>query len=197
VITRRDGVPQTRAAGLDDSARDAQGNCRAASQTTTSMECSPRVLATGRLPVTNARCRARGATIPLHTTKRTPRSLESSPRALHPPRTHISSCRRRLGIIPSMPTRKEPAHTYPTLTYAEANAWRDLHRQLARTRSLQDAKKVAARATPPHAKRFYAHLRSFVRTLKPPRRGTRSELYVYGKLRLRFAKAAGRRLVRG
>jgi hypothetical protein len=92
-----------------------------------------------------------------------------------------------------MPKRKESAHTYPSLTYGEAKAWRDLHRQLARTRTLHDAKKVAAQAIPPHAKRFYSHLRSFVRTLKPPRRGTRSELYVYGKLRLRFAKAAGRR----
>jgi hypothetical protein len=99
-----------------------------------------------------------------------------------------------------MPTGKKSSHTSPTLTYAEANAWRDLHRQLARTRTLQDAKKVAAQAAPPHAKRFYAHLRSFVRTLKPPRHGTRSELYVYGKLRLRFAhhtQTAGGRAVRG
>jgi len=84
-----------------------------------------------------------------------------------------------------MPTRKTGARTYPTITKAEA--WRDLHRQLARTRTLQDAKDIAAQAAPPHAKRFYTHLRSFVRTLKSPRRGTRSELYVYGKLRLRFA----------
>ena len=76
---------------------------------------------------------------------------------------------------------------YPTITRAEAEAWRDLHRQLARTRTLQDAKDIAVKAAPPHAKRFYAHLRSFVRTLKSPRRGTRSELYVYRKLRLRFA----------
>ena len=86
-----------------------------------------------------------------------------------------------------MPTRKADARTYPTITRAEAEAWRDLHRQLARTRTLQDAKDIAAQAAPPHAKRFYAHLRSFVRTLKSPRRGTRSELHVYGKLRLRFA----------
>jgi hypothetical protein len=86
-----------------------------------------------------------------------------------------------------MPTRKTDARTYPTITRAEAEAWRDLHRQLASTRTLQDAKDIAAQAAPPHAKRFYTHLRSFVRTLKPPRRGTRSELYVYGKLRLRFA----------
>ena len=91
-----------------------------------------------------------------------------------------------------MPTRKTDAHTYPTITPAEAAAWRHLHRELARTRTLQDAKEVAAQAAPPHAKRFYAHLRSFVRTLKPPRYGTRSELYVYGKLRLRFTQAAGR-----
>ena len=32
-------------------------------------------------------------------------------------------------------------------------------------RTLQDAKTIAAQAAPPHAKRFYAHLRSFVRTL--------------------------------
>src|SRR5262249_33520118 len=76
---------------------------------------------------------------------------------------------------------------YPTITRAEAEAWRDLHRQLARTRTLQDAKDIAAQAAPPHAKRFYSHLRSFVRTLKTPRRGTRSELYVYGKLRVQFA----------
>src|SRR3979490_1298811 len=82
-----------------------------------------------------------------------------------------------------MPTRKTDARTYPTITRAEAEAWRDLHRQLARTRTLQDAKDIAAQAAPPHAKRFYAHLRSFVRTLKSPRRGTRSELHVYGKLR--------------
>lgn len=88
-----------------------------------------------------------------------------------------------------MPTRKADARAYPTLTSAEAEAWRDLHRQLARTRTLQDAKDIAAQAAPPHAKRFYAHLRSFVRTLKSPRRGTRSELHVYGKLRLRFANA--------
>ena len=90
-----------------------------------------------------------------------------------------------------MPTRKTDARTYLTITRAEADAWRDLHRQLARTRTIQDAKDIAAQAVPPHAKRFYTHLRSFVRTLKPPRRGTRSELYVYGKLRLRFAN--GRR----
>jgi hypothetical protein len=63
-----------------------------------------------------------------------------------------------------MPTRKADARAYPTLTSAEAEAWRDLHRQLARTRTLQDAKDIAAQAAPPHAKRFYAHLRSFVRT---------------------------------
>ena len=87
----------------------------------------------------------------------------------------------------AMPTRQAAARTYPTITRAEASAWRDLHRQLAKTRTLQDAKNLAAQPAPPHAKRFYAHLRSFVRTLKSPRRGTRSELYVYGKLRLRFA----------
>jgi hypothetical protein len=86
-----------------------------------------------------------------------------------------------------MPTRRADARMYPTITRAEAEAWRDLHRQLARTRTLQDAKDIAAQAAPPHAKRFYAHLRSFVRTLKSPRRGTRSERYVYDKLRLRFA----------
>jgi hypothetical protein len=85
-----------------------------------------------------------------------------------------------------MPTRND-ARTYPTITRAEAEAWRDLHRQLARTRTLQDVKDIAAQAPPPHAKRFYAHLRSFVRTLEPPRRATRSELYVYRKLGLRFA----------
>ena len=63
------------------------------------------------------------------------------------------------------------------------------HRQLAGTRTLQDAKDIAAQAAPPQAERFYAHLRSFVRTLESPRRGTRSELYVYGKLRRRFANA--------
>jgi hypothetical protein len=91
-----------------------------------------------------------------------------------------------------MPTQKTGARTYPTLTRAEADAWRDLHRQLAKTRTLHDAKDIAAQAAPPHAKRFYAHLRSFVRTLKPPRHGTRSEQYVYGKLRLRFAVTKGR-----
>ena len=90
-----------------------------------------------------------------------------------------------------MPTRNARARTYPTITRAEAEAWRKLHRQLARTRTLEDAKDIAEQAAPPHGKRFYAHLRSFVRTLKPPRRGTRSELYVYAKLRLRFAN--GRR----
>ena len=54
-----------------------------------------------------------------------------------------------------MPTRKTDARTYPTLTRAEADAWRNLHRQLARTRTLQDAKEVATQAAPPHAKRFY------------------------------------------
>jgi hypothetical protein len=85
-----------------------------------------------------------------------------------------------------MPTRKTAARTYPTLTRAEAEAWRDLHRQLSSTRTLQDAKEIAAQAVPAHAERFYAHLRSFLRTLNLPRHGTRSELYVYGKLRLRF-----------
>jgi hypothetical protein len=85
-----------------------------------------------------------------------------------------------------MLARKTDARTFPLITRAEAAAWRDLHRQLARTRTLQDAKDIAAQAAPPHAERFYTHLRSFVRTLKLPRRGTRSELYVYGKLRLRF-----------
>ena len=83
--------------------------------------------------------------------------------------------------------RKADARTYPTMTRAQADAWRDLHRQLARVRTLQDAKDIAAQTAPPHARRFYTPLRSFVRTLKSPRRGTRSELYVYGKLRLRFA----------
>jgi hypothetical protein len=69
-----------------------------------------------------------------------------------------------------MPTRKANAPLYQTITRAEAEAWRDLHRQLARTRTLQDAKDIAAQPPPPHAKRFYAHLRSFVRTLKSPRR---------------------------
>ena len=87
----------------------------------------------------------------------------------------------------AMRTRKADARTYAMITRAEAEAWRDLHRQLARTRTLKDAKDIAAQSAPPHAKRFYAHLRSFVRTLKSPRRGTRSELYVYRKLRLRFA----------
>ena len=94
-----------------------------------------------------------------------------------------------------MPTRKTDARTYPTLTRAEADAWRNLHRQLARTRTLQDAKEVATQAAPPHAKRFYAHLRFFVRTLKPPRHGTRSELYVYRKLRLRFTHNARQAVV--
>jgi hypothetical protein len=85
-----------------------------------------------------------------------------------------------------MSPRNTDARTIPSITRAEADAWRDLHRQLARTRTLQDAKEVAAQTAPPHAKRFYAHLRSFVRTLKPPRYGSRSEQHVYGKLRLRF-----------
>jgi hypothetical protein len=84
--------------------------------------------------------------------------------------------------------KKAAARTYPTLTRAEAAAWRDLHRQFAKARTLKDAKAIAAQTAPPHAKRFYAHLRSFVRTLTPPRRGTRSEIYVYRKLRLRFTK---------
>ena len=95
-----------------------------------------------------------------------------------------------------MAGRKTDGRTYPTITRAEAEAWRDLHRQLARARTLQDAKEIAAQPAPPHAKRFYAHLRSFVRTLTPPRRGTRSELHVYGKLRLRFADGGQHRLGR-
>lgn len=90
-----------------------------------------------------------------------------------------------------MRTRKTDTRTYPTLTRAEAHAWRDLHRQLAGARTPEDAKRIAAQDAPPHATRFYAHLRSFIRTLEPPRRGTRSELYVYEKLRLRFAGAEG------
>src|SRR4029078_12147843 len=96
------------------------------------------------------------------------------------------------GIICAMAARKADARTYPTITRAEAEAWRDLHRQRARTRPLQDAKAIPAQAAPPHATRFYAHLRSFVRTLKSPRRGTRSELYVYDRLRLRFANGRQR-----
>ena len=92
-----------------------------------------------------------------------------------------------------MSTRKTAARAYPTLTHAEAAAWRDLHRPLARTRTLEDAKEIAAQPGQPNAKRFYAHLRSFVRTLKPPRGGTRSERYVYKKLRLRFTRAKGNR----
>src|ERR1051325_6261691 len=91
---------------------------------------------------------------------------------------------------------RKPRHSVAeraTLTRAQADAWRDLHRQLARTRTLPDAKRVAARAAPPHAPRFYARLRSFVRTLQPPRHGTRSERYVYRKLRLRFAPRSPRR----
>jgi hypothetical protein len=101
--------------------------------------------------------------------------------------------RRPLAVLRyhlAMPTRKADARTYPAITRAEAEAWRDLHRQLARARTLQDARDIAAQAAPPHGRRFYTHLRSFVRTLESPRRGTRSELYVYGKLRLRFAKGA-------
>ena len=86
----------------------------------------------------------------------------------------------------AVPARKVDTRTYPTVTRAEAEAWRDLHRQLSKTRTLQDAKDIAAQTAPPHAQRFYAHLRSFVRTLQSPRHGTRSELYVYDKLRLRF-----------
>ena len=87
-----------------------------------------------------------------------------------------------------MPKRKTDARTrtYPTITPGEAEAWRDLHRQLASTRTIQDAKAIAAQVAPAHAERFYAHLRSFVRTLHLPRYGSRSERYVYGKLRLRF-----------
>ena len=58
-----------------------------------------------------------------------------------------------------MPTRKTDARTYPTVTRAEAEAWRDMHRQLARARTLQYAKDIAAQAAPPHAKRFYTHVR--------------------------------------
>jgi hypothetical protein len=90
----------------------------------------------------------------------------------------------------AMPAPKTDARAYPTLTRAEADAWRALHRQLARTQTLQDAQDIAAQAAPAHAKRFYARLRSFVRTLNLPRHGTRSELYVYRKLRLRFAASA-------
>ena len=82
--------------------------------------------------------------------------------------------------------RKPNARTYPAITRAEAEAWRDLHRQLAKARTLRDAKEIAAQTAPPHAERFYAHLRSFVRTLKLPRRATRSEMHVYRKLRLRL-----------
>ena len=88
-----------------------------------------------------------------------------------------------------MPARRADARTYPTVTRAEAKAWRDLHRQLAGTRILQDAKDIASQAAPAHAKRFYTHLRSFVRTLTSPRHGTRSELHVYGKLRFRLANS--------
>jgi hypothetical protein len=89
-----------------------------------------------------------------------------------------------------MPAPKADARAYPTLTRAEVAAWRELHRQLAGTQTLQEAKDIAAQAAPPHATRFYAHLRSFVRTLDLPAQGTRSELYVYRKLRVRFTASA-------
>ena len=91
----------------------------------------------------------------------------STPRLLREDGRGISSPV-RCAYHPSMPTRKTEARSYPTVTRAEANAWRTLHRQLARTRTLEDAKEVATQAAPPPAKHFYAHLRSFVRTLQPP-----------------------------
>jgi hypothetical protein len=92
-----------------------------------------------------------------------------------------------------MPARTKDAHSYPALTRAEADAWRDLHRQLATARTLRDVQEIAAQTAPPQGKRVYAHLRSFVRTLTPPRHATRSEHYVYNKLRLRLAAAANQR----
>lgn len=86
-----------------------------------------------------------------------------------------------------MSPRKAVARTYATITRAEADAWRDLHRQLASARTLECAKEIAAQSPPANAKRFYTHLRSFVGTLNVPRQGTLSELYVYSKLRRRFA----------
>ena len=93
-------------------------------------------------------------------------------------------------MILAMPTRKDAARTYATVTRAEAEAWRELHRQLARTRTLQDAKAIAKQVAPANAKRFYTHLRSFVRTLDVPPKGTRSEQYVYAKLRVRFTASS-------
>jgi hypothetical protein len=86
--------------------------------------------------------------------------------------------------------RKATAKPRPQ-TRAEAEAWRALHRQLARTKTRSDAEKVAAQVPPPHTKRFYSNLRYFVRTLAPPRGATRSERFVYRKLRLRFSAAVG------
>src|SRR3954465_12251176 len=99
-------------------------------------------------------------------------------------RTSLCMLAPSFGYHLAMRTRNADARSYPTLTRAETAAWRDLHRQLANTRTLEDAKGIAAQAVPAHAKRFYAHLRSFVRTLNVPRRGTRSERHVYGKLRV-------------
>ena len=72
------------------------------------------------------------------------------------------------------------------LTRPEAEAWRDLHRKLAKTKTRRDAARIAAMVPPPNARRFYANLRHFLRALNPPRVATRSELYVYRKLRNRY-----------
>ena len=72
------------------------------------------------------------------------------------------------------------------LTRAQADAWRALHRQLARTKTRRDAQRVAKQVAPPHAKPFYVHLRYFLQTDKTPRGATRSERYVYRKLLVRY-----------
>jgi hypothetical protein len=85
-----------------------------------------------------------------------------------------------------MATKKAAAGTSRPQTRAEAEAWRALHRQLAAAKTYREIEKLAKHEPPPNARRYYANLRAFLRGVATPRGATRSERFVFRKLRLRF-----------
>ena len=88
-----------------------------------------------------------------------------------------------------MARRKTAAQKSPGPSRAELEAWRGLHRKLAGASTLNGARLIAQGAVPPHGQRFYSNLGRFLKTFDPPKRASRSELYVYQKLLRRFADA--------
>ena len=88
-----------------------------------------------------------------------------------------------------MARRRAAAQKRPGPSRAELDAWRGLHRKLAGATTLTRAKSIAQGAVPPHGRRFDSNLGHFLNTFDPPKRASRSELYVYQKLLCRFADA--------